>query len=51
MNAPILPARLVLEDGSVFHGRSFGKPGEVIACVVFRPVMQLSMACSRQITW
>ncbi|MCA8920666.1 MAG: glutamine-hydrolyzing carbamoyl-phosphate synthase small subunit, partial [Planctomycetes bacterium] len=35
MNAPILPARLVLEDGSVFHGRSFGKPGEVIAEVVF----------------
>jgi len=35
MSAPALPARLVLEDGSVFHGRSFGKPGEVIAEVVF----------------
>ncbi|MEZ6188914.1 MAG: carbamoyl-phosphate synthase domain-containing protein [Planctomycetota bacterium] len=35
MSAPTLPARLVLEDGSVFHGRSFGQPGEVIAEIVF----------------
>lgn len=32
---PSLPARLVLEDGRVFHGRSFGRPGEVVAEIVF----------------
>jgi len=30
-----LPARLVLADGRVFSGRSFGRPGEVAAEVVF----------------
>lgn len=32
---PSLPARLVLEDGRVFRGRSFGRPGEVVAEIVF----------------
>ena len=30
-----LPARIVLEDGRVFPGTSFGRPGEVVAEVVF----------------
>jgi carbamoyl-phosphate synthase small subunit len=30
-----LPARIVLEDGLVFPGHSFGRPGEVAAEVVF----------------
>ena len=30
-----LPARIVLEDGRIFHGTSFGRPGEVVAEVVF----------------
>ena len=30
-----LPARLVLEDGRVFRGRHFGRPGEVVAEIVF----------------
>jgi carbamoyl-phosphate synthase small subunit len=34
MNEP-LPARLVLADGRVFHGRSFGAHAEVVAEVVF----------------
>ncbi|MGI8908004.1 MAG: glutamine-hydrolyzing carbamoyl-phosphate synthase small subunit [Candidatus Sumerlaeaceae bacterium] len=34
-----LPATLVLEDGTVFRGRSFGAPGEVIAEIIFHTGM------------
>src|SRR3954466_15965113 len=32
---PVVPAKLVLQDGRVFQGRSFGARGEVAAEVVF----------------
>ena len=34
-----VPARLALEDGSVFHGRSFGSPVEGVGEVVFNTAM------------
>jgi carbamoyl-phosphate synthase small subunit len=39
LTAQTLPATLVLEDGTVFRGRSFGATGEVVAEIIFHTGM------------